>query len=250
MGKNNRVLKDGDKIEITATTEPHVETEGAPAKKPRTPSSRKKKNGLTPAEAMYQELMKAEVAATPGENARIIRHNLQLATMPPVSLKDPDAVAQRIADFFSICAQHDIKPSVVGLCLALDVSKERMQRILTYAEKDLQEVDPNRVLDYKIYDNVKLGNDILGVCNLVKKAVTIIDSNMVDSLAAGKINPIPGIFLLKTHHGYRETQEINITQSPLGATKDTKELEEKYAESVVIDDADVAEVPPSDPVKP
>lgn len=53
----------------------------------------------------------------------------------------------------------------------------------------------------------------------------------------GKINPVTGIFLGKNHFGYADKQEVVLTpNSPLGDAKDTKELEERYIESIVEDD--------------
>ena len=50
----------------------------------------------------------------------------------------------------------------------------------------------------------------------------------------GKINPVSGIFIGKNHFGYQDKQEVIVTpQSPLGDTKDTKQLEEQYIDSVV-----------------
>jgi hypothetical protein len=64
----------------------------------------------------------------------------------------------------------------------------------------------------------------------------ILDLQMVDYMQNGQINPVSGIFLMKNNFGYADKQEVVVTpQSPLGETKDTKELEDRYIDSVVVD---------------
>ena len=74
------------------------------------------------------------------------------------------------------------------------------------------------------------------VADTLKKAMKVLDLQMVDYMQNGKINPVSGIFLMKNNFGYADKQEVVLTpNNPLGDTKDTKELEERYIESVVVD---------------
>ena len=103
-----------------------------------------------------------------------------------------------------------MKPSVAGLALALDVERSYL---------------------WMLREGVKGKNP--DVVNLLKKAVQILDNQMVDYMQNGKINPISGIFLMKNSFGYTDKQEVVITpQSPLGDQKDTKAIEEKYRDSI------------------
>ena len=156
---------------------------------------------------------KLAVHTESGDNRKYIQHSLRLAKLPRVNLKSVEEVTQRIVDYFSICAEDDMKPSVAGLALAMDIDK-------TYL--------------WEIRVGKKGKNP--DVADAIKKAMKILDLQMVDYMQNGKINPVSGIFLMKNNFGYADKQEVVLTpNSPLGDTKDTKELEERYAESVVDD---------------
>jgi hypothetical protein len=44
----------------------------------------------------------------------------------PLDRKDPQALEERIDTYFAWCAQYGIKPSVEGLCLALNISRQAL----------------------------------------------------------------------------------------------------------------------------
>ena len=146
----------------------------------------------------------------PGDNRKYITHSLRLADLPKVSMANTEEVRQRINEYFNICAEDDMKPSVAGLALALDVERSYL---------------------WMLREGVKGKNP--DVVNLLKKAVQILDNQMVDYMQNGKINPVSGIFLMKNSFGYTDKQEVVITpQSPLVDQKDTKAIEEKYRDSI------------------
>ena len=146
----------------------------------------------------------------PGDNTKYINHSLRLAELPKVSMAVTEQVRDRIMEYFRICAEDDMKPSVAGLALALDIDRRYLWEIRTEHKGKNPEV-----------------------ADLLKKAVNILDLQMVDYMQNGKINPISGIFLMKNSFGYVDKQEVTVTaQSPLGEPTDTKALEEKYGESV------------------
>ena len=104
-----------------------------------------------------------------------------------------------------------MKPSVAGLALALDIDRRYL---------------------WEIREGKKGKNP--EVADSLKKAMKILDLQMVDYMQNGKINPVSGIFLMKNNFGYADKQEVILTpNSPLGDTKDTKELEERYLDSIV-----------------
>ena len=107
-----------------------------------------------------------------------------------------------------------MKPSVAGLALAMDIDRRYL---------------------WEIREGRKGKNP--AVADTLKKAMKILDLQMVDYMQNGKINPVSGIFLMKNNFGYADKQEVVVTpNNPLGDTKDTKELEERYIESVVEDE--------------
>ena len=65
-----------------------------------------------------------QVQTEPGDNRKYILHSLRLYDLPKCNLKSVEEVTQRITDYFAICAEDDMKPSVAGLALAMDITKE------------------------------------------------------------------------------------------------------------------------------
>lgn len=158
-----------------------------------------------------------QVHTEPGENTKYINHSLRLATLPKVDLKSTEQVGQRVMRYFEICAEDDMKPSVVGLALALDIDRVYLWELRTGRKGKNPEV-----------------------ANVLKKACHVIELQMNDYMQNGKINPVSGIFLMKALFGYEEKVKVEVVPDPLGATKDVKLLEDKYAASV----AEVPELPP------
>lgn len=157
------------------------------------------------------------VNAKPGDNTKYIKHSLRLFNLPKISMQDFEAVNTRVQQYFTICQEDDMKPSVAGLALALDTDR-------TYLW-DLRAGRKGKNPD---------------IADLLKKTMKLLDLQMVDYMQNGQINPVSGIFLMKNNFGYADKQEVVVTpQSPLGDVKDTKELEDRYVESVV--DADNSE---------
>lgn len=167
--------------------------------------TKRKRPDLSEAQSVHTE---------PGDNRKYILHSLRLYDLPKCNLKSVEEVTQRITDYFAICAEDDMKPSVAGLALAMDITKEYLWEIRVGRKGK----NPD-------------------VANTIKKAMQLLDLQMVDYMQNGKINPVSGIFLMKNNFGYADKQEVVLTpNSPLGDTKDTKELEERYIESVVEDE--------------
>lgn len=154
---------------------------------------------------------KHNVHTEPGDNRKYILHSLRLAELPKLNLTSVEEVTQRIKDYFTICADDDMKPSVAGLALAMDIDRRYL---------------------WEIREGRKGKNP--AVADTIKKAMKILDLQMVDYMQNGKINPVSGIFLMKNNFGYADKQEVVLTpNNPLGDTKDKKELEEQYIDSVV-----------------
>lgn len=149
----------------------------------------------------------------PGDNRKFILHSLRLAELQRVNLASTEEVTQRIMTYFEMCAEDDMKPSVAGLALAMGTDRRYL---------------------WEIREGKKGKNQ--GVADALKKAMQILDLQMVDYMQNGKINPVSGIFLMKNNFGYTDQQEVVLTpNNPLGEIKDTKELEERYIESIAED---------------
>lgn len=149
-----------------------------------------------------------KVQTEPGDNTKYLQHSLKIALLPDIDIKNIQQLEERIFDYFQICAQDDMKPSVAGLALAVGVDRKTL-----WAWAKAENSDRS---------------------NAIKKAYRILDLQMTDYMQNGKINPVSGIFLMKNNFGYADQQEVVLTpNNPLGEQRATEEIEQRYIESVV-----------------
>ena len=155
-----------------------------------------------------------QLQVEPGDNARYINHALRLSDLGKVKLSDNDAVKERIRQYFEICAEEDMKPSVSGLAVALGTDRKYLWDIRTGREGKSPEVRET-----------------------LNNAVALLELQLVDYMQNGKLNPVSSIFLLKNNFGYSDKQEITITPNqPLGQERSISDIEQEYIDSVVTDD--------------
>ncbi|MBS6475106.1 MAG: hypothetical protein KH354_03890 [Clostridiales bacterium] len=148
----------------------------------------------------------------PGDNRKYLLHSLRIARMSPVTLSDAAQVSKRVYEYFDICAEDDMKPSVAGLALALSTDRRRLWEMRERETKGA------------------------AVADILKKTVQILDLQMVDYMQNGKINPASGIFLMKNNFGYSNQQELVVApQNPLGRISDQQQLFERI-DATIADD--------------
>lgn len=142
-----------------------------------------------------------------GDNSRFLGHALKVADMPLVDLNDPEAVRQRIRDYFEMCFEADMKPSVSGLCSAVKINRTTL-------------------LDWK---RGKYRADTHQA--IILDAYKVLESLWEEYMQNGKINPVSGIFLGKNNYGYQDKQEMVLTPNTgMPEALDVKAIEAKYAE--------------------
>lgn len=125
-----------------------------------------------------------------GENSRFLLHDLKLFRLPKIDMNNPSAVQKRIEQYFSICAEDDIKPSIESLALSFNVSRFTLFDWMTDRNKSIK--NPESILT-------------------LKTAYNAINSYYAHMMANGKINPVAGIFLMKNNMGYRDTTDYVIS---------------------------------------
>ena len=162
-----------------------------------------------------------DLGQDPGDNTRIVQTNMKFFDMPRVDLKNPDAVRERLCEYFKIYGEADLKPTVAGMAMCLGVDRRRLWDIKTgnYANvggyKDL----PPETVD------------------LVKKAYEILETTMENYANAGKINPVMAIFMMKNHFGYQDKTEYVLTPNQQQVTDyNADEISKRYlTDSTTID---------------
>ena len=62
----------------------------------------------------------------PGDNRKYLTHDLRMWDWPDVDMKKPEQVKERIGQYFQICAEDDMKPSVAGMALAFGIDRKTL----------------------------------------------------------------------------------------------------------------------------
>lgn len=142
--------------------------------------------------------------AQPGDNSRFLRLAMASLDLPPIDISDAAQVEQRIRDYFGFCVNNDRKPSVIGMCNWLGISRDTIQ---TWRRGEHR---------YNTHSAV------------INKAYTMLEELMNDYMLNGKVNPASGIFLLKNIHGYRDQVDIVAAPAASLADQSAAEIAAKY----------------------
>lgn len=161
-----------------------------------------------------------DVKTEPGDNTRYLRFALENANQEPIDISDPVQVENRINDYFKRALEHDLKPTVAGLCSSLGISRN------TFAEWCAGRSRRDTHTD------------------TIKKAKQILEEMMESYMQNGKINPVAGIFLMSNNFGYKQKVEVSADMSQKEAL-----LEGKSAEELRARYADVIDIQAEDPPK-
>lgn len=132
-----------------------------------------------------------------GDNTKILKVNMALMEMPEIDLDDVDAVRDRLIEYFGLYAQADMKPTVVGMAIALNGHNRQW----------LWAVARDGAINGR-GDTVRLRPE---VSNVIKKAYFMMENQWETYMNSGKINPVSGIFLGKNNFGYQDKTEYVVT---------------------------------------
>lgn len=150
------------------------------------------------------------VQAEPGEMSLMLQNALAIYELPRIDTDDPAQVGERISEYFRLCVERDMKPSVAGMAMALGVDRRTMWQWVSGMTHKSREVT-----------------------DTIKRGYLILNSMMEEWMQNGKINPVSGIFLMKNNFGYADRSEVVVTpNNPLGEPKSREEIEQRYLESV------------------
>ena len=131
----------------------------------------------------------------PGDNTKYLTLGMKLFNLPPIDLKDPEQVNNRLMQFFQIHAEADMKPTVSGMGMALGLDRRRLWEIKTGAK-----VGGTTPIDLPTPTLV-----------FIKRAYEYMEILWENYMQNGKINPVSGIFLGKNNFGYQDKTEYVVT---------------------------------------
>lgn len=133
----------------------------------------------------------------PGDNTKILQLNMELLNMPDIDMKNEKAVAQRLTDYFDLYARYDLKPTVVGMAIALNGHNRHWLYSVTH-DKPLGGRGNETTLPTT-------------VTTIIKRAYFLMENMWENYMNSGKINPVSGIFLGKNNYGYQDKTEYVLT---------------------------------------
>ena len=131
------------------------------------------------------------IMAEPGDNTKYLALGMKLFNLPPIDLKDPEQVKDRLNEFFQIHADADMKPTVSGMGMALGLDRRRLWEIKTNNAKAMDLPTPTS--------------------DSIKRAYEYMEILWENYMQNGKINPVSGIFLGKNNFGYQDKTEYVVT---------------------------------------
>ena len=122
----------------------------------------------------------------PGENANNAKHIMKIATLPQIDQTDKQEVAERIEQYFDLCIEDDMRPTVAGLALALGTNRTSL-------------------FQWKAGKIDRIPDEVAG---LVDRAIAILNAEQEEAIAVSG-NIVGGIFLMKnSFEEYTDKREI------------------------------------------
>ena len=149
----------------------------------------------------------AQLDVESGDNTKYLRHALATKNMPPIDIKDVKQVEERLNWYFNHCAEDDMKPTVMGFCNSLGVSRQTLLNWRTGVHR----AESHQAV--------------------ILEAYSLLEEMWENYMQNGKINPVSGIFLAKNNFNYADKQEYVVTPNVKDIEAvDATTIEAKYAE--------------------
>lgn len=153
-----------------------------------------------------------------GDNTKFLSVNMALMNMPDIDMKNPLEVQQRLSDYFALYAQYDMKPTVVGMAIALNGHNRQWLYAITHDAA-------TGGAGYK----TALPPEVAVV---IKKAYFLLENLWENYMQSGKVNPVAGIFLGKNNYGYQDKTEHVLTPNQQNDNDySADEIRERYIAS-------------------
>ena len=144
-----------------------------------------------------------------GDNNKYTTFALAIMQMPKIDIRNPEQLQNRVVEYFRLCADHDMKPGIAAVGLAIGLDRRRMWEIRS-GTKNVAIPQECKDIIINVYDSLE----------------ALWESYMIN----GKVNPAAGIFLGKNHFGYTDTQEYIVTPNAMNHETPVEVIEAKYDE--------------------
>lgn len=147
-----------------------------------------------------------QVQIEPGELESFVLSAYDRSKQPKCDMSDPQAVADRYDWYIQMCIRENLRPGVAGLASAFGYSRDWLLQMKNGLVKSVPEAS----------------------VDTLKRAWLMFEDLMEQYMLTGKINPIPGIFLLKNNHGYKDQTESVIIKKDPYESGNPEEIARKY----------------------
>ena len=199
-----------DSSKETVATKKTVATTGKKETKPK--KKCKPRGGNSPVIGMNGYNLDA------GDNTKFLNVNMALFNMPKIDMKNESEVQQRLAEYFALYANADMKPTVAGMAMALNGMSRQMLWAITH--------------DAPLGGRGNYTTLPLSVTNVIKKAYFLLENLWESYMNSGKVNPVAGIFLGKNNYGYQDKTEYVLTPNQQNDNDySADEIKERYIAS-------------------
>lgn len=150
-----------------------------------------------------------------GDNNKYTTFALAIMKLPKIDVRNPVQLRERVLEYFQLCADHDMKPGVAAVGLAIGLDRRRLWEMRNGISSRNTTIPPEcHAIINEVYDSLEV---------LWESWTT-----------GGKINPVSAIFLGKNNFGYSDKQEYVLTPNQ-ATTIDPATIEAKYAELPPVD---------------
>ena len=150
-----------------------------------------------------------------GDNTKYLTVNIALLSMEQIDLHNVEEVEQRLREYFTLYAEHDMKPTVAGMALALNGMRRQQLWAIVHDR-------PTGGAGYM----AALPSE---VANAIKKAYVSMENLWEIYMLNGKINPVSGIFLGKNNFGYQDKTEYVLTPNAQQESDySTEDIKQRY----------------------
>ena len=134
------------------------------------------------------------------DNVNFTLHNLDIVALKPIDARlcSEDQLQRRCFEYLEICLRNDMKPSLAGLALALNISRQTLQNYITGASQIPKENEA-----------------------VLRKFSTFLNALLEDYIQNGKMNPVSAIFIAKNNFGYKDAQEYIVNNQTQEASPES-----------------------------
>jgi hypothetical protein len=131
-------------------------------------------------------------AANKSDNVAYTLHSMELVSLPPMDARvcQAEDLEDRCYKYIEICVKDNMKPSLAGLALSLDVSRTTL---IKYINGEAKIPTENRYV--------------------LQRFNGVLNALLEDYMQNGKINPVAAIFIAKNNFGYKDMQEYVVNNT-------------------------------------